>query len=100
MQVTLTATPGAYGSYNFIVLLQTGSGEAVPNATVSLDLTMPSMAMSPVHVGLNPVQPVTTGAYRADGVLSMTGQWVAKVTVTPQGATAPSVITFAFTATY
>lgn len=100
MQVTLTATPGAYGSYNFTVLLQAGQGIAVPNATVTMDLTMPSMAMAPVHVALTPVQPATTGAYRADGVLSMTGQWSAQVSVTPQGAATPTVTTFIFNATY
>ena len=61
---------------------------------------MPSMAMAPVHVALTPVQPATTGAYRADGVLSMTGQWSAQVSVTPQGAATPTVTTFIFNATY
>jgi protein SCO1/2 len=100
MLVTLTATPGQYGSYNFIVSLQNDAGAALPNATVSLDLTMPSMAMTPVHVDLKPVQPSTTGAYRADGVLSMAGQWVATVTVAPQGASTPVTTSFSFTATY
>ncbi len=100
MQVTLTATPGAYGSYNFTVLLQSGSGVAVPSATVALDLTMPSMAMSPVHVTLKPIQPASAGAYRADGVLSMAGEWVALVSVTQPGATTPVTTTFTFTATY
>jgi protein SCO1/2 len=101
MQVTLTATPGAYGSYNFTVLLQDGSGVAVPNATVAMDLTMPSMpAMSPVHVTLKAVQPVTTGAYRADGVLSMTGQWDASITIRPQSSTTPAITSFIFSAAY
>jgi protein SCO1 len=100
MQVTLTATPGAFGSYNFTVLLQTAGGVAVPNATVTMDLSMPGMAMVGVHVALAPVQPATTGAYRADGVLSMTGQWSAQVSVTPQGAAASSRTTFNFNATY
>jgi cytochrome oxidase Cu insertion factor (SCO1/SenC/PrrC family) len=100
LQVTLTAAPGSYGSYNFTVLLQNGDGLALPGAAVTLDLTMPSMAMAPVHVALTPVQSVTTGAYRADGVLSMSGQWAAKVSVTVHGATAPSETTFIFTATY
>lgn len=100
MQVTLTATPGSYGSYNFSVLLQDGSGVAVANATVTLDLNMPSMAMSPVHVTLTPVQPATTGAYRADGILSMTGQWVATVTITPPGGGGSQITNFTFNATY
>jgi protein SCO1/2 len=100
MQVTLTSAPGQYGAYNFTVLAQTGNGEAVPNAKVSLDLSMPSMTMQPVHVDLQPVQPVSTGAYRADGVLSMKGQWVVDVTITPPGAAQPVVSTFSFTANY
>lgn len=99
MQVTLTATPGQYGSYNFIALVQNAGGAAVANATVTLDLTMPSMAMSPVHADLKPVQPASTGAYRADGVLSMNGAWSALVTITAPGS-APVTTTFAFAAAY
>ncbi len=100
VQVTLTCSPAQYGSYDFTVLLQTASAQAVPNANVSLDLTMPSMVMQPVHVDLQPIAPVTAGAYRATGVLSMAGQWVVNVNVTPRGATQPSVSVFSFTAKY
>ncbi len=100
MQVTLTSAPGQYGTYDFTVLLQTANGEAIPNATVALDLTMPSMAMQPVHVDLQPLAPASTGAYRASGVLSMKGQWTVTVTITPQGATQPSVTIFSFNAKY
>lgn len=100
MQVTLTSAPGQYGAYNFTVLLETSNSEAIPNAQVSLDLTMTSMTMQPVHVDLQPVQPASTGAYRADGVLSMKGQWVVNVTITPSGVSQPSVTTFSFSANY
>ncbi|HEY8324276.1 MAG TPA: SCO family protein [Ktedonobacterales bacterium] len=100
MQVTLTAAPGQYGAYDFTILLQTTNGEAIPNAQVALDLSMPSMAMQPVHVDLQPLAPVTTGAYRANGVLSMQGDWVVNVTITPAGATQPVTTSFTFTAKY
>jgi hypothetical protein len=100
MQVTLTSAPGQYGTYDFTVLLQTANGEAIPNAAVSLDLTMTAMAMQPLHVDLQPVAPASTGAYRASGVLSMQGQWKVNVTITPSGASQPSVTTFSFTAKY
>lgn len=100
MQVTLTSAPGQYGAYDFTVLAETANGEAIPNAKVSLDLSMPSMAMQPVHVDLQPVAPASTGAYRANGVLSMQGQWVVDVTVTPPGASQPSVSAFSFNAAY
>lgn len=100
MQVTLTSAPGQYGAYDFIVLAQTANGEAIPNAKVSLDLSMPSMTMAPVHVDLQPVLPASTGAYRVTGVLSMKGQWVVDVTITPPGATQPSVSAFTFNAAY
>lgn len=100
MQVTLTAAPGQYGAYDFTVLAQTANGEAIPNAKVSLDLSMTSMTMQPVHVDLQPVAPASTGAYRANGVLSMQGQWVVDVTITPPGASQPSVSAFSFIAAY
>jgi len=100
MQVTLTAAPGQYGAYDFTILLQTSNGEAIPNAQVALDLSMPSMTMQLLHVDLQPLAPVTTGAYRANGVLSMKGDWLVNVTITPAGATQPVTTTFTFTATY
>ncbi|HEX9036196.1 MAG TPA: SCO family protein [Ktedonobacterales bacterium] len=101
MLVTLTATPGSYGSYNFSVVVESADGAAaIPNLTVTLDLAMPSMAMTPIHVALKPVQPASTGAYRADGVLSMKGTWAAQVTISRPGATASSMTTFIFDATY
>lgn len=100
MQVTLTATPGQYGAYDYTILLQNPNGEAIPNAQVALDLSMPSMTMQPLHVDLQPLAPVTTGAYRATGVLSMKGAWVANVTITPTGATQPVTTSFTFTANY
>ena len=99
-QVTLTSTPGQYGSYDFTVLVATASGAAIPNAKVALDLTMPSMAMQPVHVDLKPSVPASAGAYHATGVLSMQGQWVVDVTITPPGASQPTVSAFTFNATY
>lgn len=100
MQVTLTSSPGQYGAYDYTVLLQNQQSEAIPNARVSLDLSMPDMAMQPVHEDLQPVAPAAAGSYRATGVLSMKGRWIVHVTITPQGAATPSVTTFSFDANY
>lgn len=100
MRVTLTSAPGQYGAYDFTVLVETASGTAISNARVALDLSMPSMAMQPVHVDLKPVAPASTGTYRATGVLSMKGQWVVNVTITPPGGGQPSVSAYTFTANF
>jgi len=100
MQVTLTSAPGQYGAYDFTVLVETANGTAIPNARVALDLSMPSMAMQPVHVDLKPVAPASAGAYRANGVLSMQGQWVVDVTMTSHGGGQPSVSAFTFNAAF
>jgi cytochrome oxidase Cu insertion factor (SCO1/SenC/PrrC family) len=100
MQVTLTAAPGQYGAYDFTILLVNSTGVAIPNAQVALDLSMTDMTMQPLHVDLQPLTPATTGAYRANGVLSMKGDWVVNVTITPAGATQPVTTSFTFTAKY
>jgi protein SCO1 len=97
--IALTATPAQYGTYTFTVAVQDANGVPVQGAAVDLDLTMPGMQMSPLSVHLSPVEPPVPGAYRADGVLSMIGQWQAVVRVVPAGASQLIQATFHFTST-
>lgn len=100
MQVTLTSAPGQYGAYDYTIVLQDLTGQTIPNARVSLDLSMADMKMQPVHVDMQPATPASTGAYHATGVLSMRGRWLADVTITRPGATQPSVTVFSFEASH
>lgn len=97
--VELTATPAAFGTYTFTVTVEDAQGVPVQGASVTMELTMPDMAMAPVKVTLSPLSPPVPGTYQAQGVLSMVGGWQAVVTVTPTGG-APLTATFVFTARY
>jgi protein SCO1 len=94
--VSLTAIPAQYGTYTFIVEVQDGQGAPVQNAAVSINLTMLSMQMAPLNVSLGPTNPAVPGAYQAKGVLSMVGQWQAKVQVQPAGGGSAIQATFVF----
>lgn len=95
--LSLTARPAQYGTYDFIVEALDGNGVPVQNATVSIALTMPAMAMTPLMVKLGPTNPPIPGAYEAQGVLSMYGQWQAVVKVQPAGGGSALQATFTFT---
>jgi hypothetical protein len=95
--ISLTARPGQYGSYDFIVEVLDNAGAPVQNATVSISLTMPVMPMTPIAKTLGPTNPPVPGAYEAQGVLSMHGQWQAVVKVQPAGGASPVQATFTFT---
>ncbi|HLJ80226.1 MAG TPA: SCO family protein, partial [Ktedonobacterales bacterium] len=87
--VSLTARPAQYGSYDFIVEVLDANGTPVQNAAVSISLAMPAMPMAPLVVSLGPSNPPVPGAYEAQGVLSMYGQWQAVVKVQPAGGGSP-----------
>ena len=95
--ISLTARPAQYGTYDFIVEALDGNGTPMQNASVSIALTMSAMAMTPLTVSLGPTNPSVPGAYTAQGVLSMYGQWQAVVKVRPAGGGAPLQATFTFT---
>jgi hypothetical protein len=98
--VALTATPGRFGTYTFTVELMDASGAPSQGAVVDLQLNMPDMQMGSLRVHLAPVNPPTPGAYQAQGVLSMKGQWQAVVQIVTPGATQPVQATFRFPAQY
>ncbi len=97
--IDLTATPGRFGTYSYMIALGNAQGTPVQGATVSLHLTMPDMEMEPVDVTLAPLNPPIPGSYEATGVLSMAGQWQAVVQVQIPG-TAPVQATFSYTTVY
>jgi protein SCO1/2 len=98
--VALTATPGRFGTYTFTVELMDASGVPTQGAAVDLQLTMTDMQMGSLRVHLAPITPTVPGAYQAQGVLSMKGQWQAVVQVVTPGATQPMQATFQFTTLY
>jgi protein SCO1/2 len=98
--LTLTAVPGAYGTYSFTVAAQDAQAQPLQGATVALDLSMTDMYMGDLVVPLRPVGFSAPGTYQATGVLSMYGQWQAIVEVTPQGSRQQVKATFTFTAKF
>ncbi len=103
--ITFDATPGSYGSYDFTVYAWDAHNIPV-QGVVSMTLDMTSMVMSPIHTTLDPMDTSLPGAYQAQGVISMTGQWSAVVQVAPAApsstaaAPQPWQIPFTFTARY
>jgi hypothetical protein len=68
----------------FDVTLADVSGQAINDATISLDLTMPGMYMPPNQVTL---QSLGAGKYRATGRFTMRGPWRIEVIITIAGKT-------------
>lgn len=97
--ISLTAKPGQFGTYTFTISVLDSDGAPLQGASVSMDLMMPDMPMSPLHVDLAPLNPPVPGAYRAGGVLSMLGRWQAAVKISPPGGAQPIATMFAFTTT-
>ncbi|HUY79273.1 MAG TPA: SCO family protein [Ktedonobacterales bacterium] len=103
--ITLDATPGSYGSYDFTV--HAWDAHNIPvQGVVSMTLHMTSMVMAPLHTTLDPLDSSLPGAYETQGVLSMAGQWNVTVQVAPNppsstaAALQPWQIPFTFTARY
>jgi protein SCO1 len=99
-RIALTAAAGQFGTYTFTVTAQDNQGVPMQGATVTLNLTMPAMAMTPLHVTAPPLNPPVPGSYQAPGVLSMRGEWQVVVRVQPSGGAQPVQVTFRFTAAY
>jgi cytochrome oxidase Cu insertion factor (SCO1/SenC/PrrC family) len=98
--IALTVIPAPFGNYDYTVVAQDAQGTPIPGARVSLDLTMPAMAMAPLRINLTPVSPPIPGAYGARGVISMRGLWQVVVHVQPPNGAAAVQATFQFTAQY
>ena len=94
--ISLTAIPQNYGTYGFTIEALDGQGTPIQGATVSMDLSMPAMAMTPLSVKLGASNPPIPGTYQAQGVLAMYGQWQAAVTVQPPNGAPALHTTFTF----
>jgi hypothetical protein len=79
--------PSGTQASDFEVTLTDTSGNPLPGADISLDLTMPSMWMPPNQISLQPIQ---DGKYHASGHFTMRGMWRIEVIIT-RGADNQSV---------
>ena len=85
--VTVALTPFPPASFqngNFLITLTDAKGQAITDAKVSLDLTMPSMRMPSNKPN---AQHVGDGKYTASGLWTMRGWWRIQVTIVRGGAT-------------
>lgn len=71
--------PSGTQSGDFDVTLTNTNGQAITDATVSLDLTMPGMWMPPNQLS---AEPVSDGKYHATGRFTMRGLWRIEVIIT------------------
>lgn len=89
-EVTLsTETPPKMGDTRFEATV-TRNGQPVTDATVNLDLSMPSMQMAGPDVTLKP----SGNDYEGTANLSMGGEWQAKTTVSAGGETGTAIYNF------
>jgi hypothetical protein len=76
--------PTGFNPADFEVTLTDANGQAINDATVSLDLTMPTMWMPPNQF---PLTSASNGKYSATGQFTMRGLWRIEVIVTRGGKT-------------
>jgi hypothetical protein len=70
--------PVGFQKNDFDVTLTDGNGQAITDAAITLDLTMPAMWMPPNTLA---AQPVGNGHYRASGRFTMRDQWRIEVII-------------------
>ena len=84
VMITLNPYPPTVSMNEFTVILTDASGQAINDATVSLDLTMPAMHMPPNQ----PELPfVADGRYVGSAPFTMRGWWRIEVLITRGGQT-------------
>ena len=76
--------PTGFNPADFEVTLTDASGQTIKDATVSLNLTMPTMWMPPNQFTLTSV---SDGKYFATGQFTMRGPWRIEVIITRDGKT-------------
>jgi hypothetical protein len=76
--------PTGFNPADFEVTLTDANGQVINDATVSLDLTMPTMWMPPNQFSLTSV---SDGKYSATGQFTMRGPWRIEVVITRGGQT-------------
>jgi hypothetical protein len=70
--------------HDFAITLTDQQGQAISDATIRLDLTMPGMMMPPNQFDL---EPAGAGLYHARGLFSMRGPWRIEAIITLAGRT-------------
>ena len=75
----LNPYPPSVGQSNFDVTLTDAGGQAIDDAAISLDLTMPSMWMPPNQLTM---EFISAGKYHAAGQFTMRGGWRIEVIMT------------------
>ncbi len=80
----LNPYPPSVGQSNFDITLTDAGGQAIDDAAISLDLTMPSMWMPPNQLTM---EFVSAGKYHAAGQFTMRGGWRIEVLITRGGET-------------
>lgn len=77
------STPHAFAAQRYTIRVTDTTGHAVSGAQVQLTLAMATMDMPAIHLA---AAPLGSGAYTAEGALTMPGEWHAEVTLTlPSG---------------
>jgi hypothetical protein len=76
--------PSVSKSSEFEITLTDANGQAISDATISLDLTMPGMYMPPNLLNL---EPSGEGKYLASGRFTMRGPWRMEAIITIGGKT-------------
>jgi hypothetical protein len=79
--------PTGYNPSDFEVTLTDANGQAISDATVNVNLTMPTMWMPPNQF---PLTAASNGKYSAPGQFTMRGPWRIEVVIT-RGAKTQSV---------
>ena len=80
ISLTLNPYPASVGrSTDFDVTLTDAKGQSIDDASISLDLTMPSMWMPPNQLAS---EFVSNGKYHANGQFTMRGGWRIEVIIT------------------
>ena len=74
--------PSGNAPTNFVVNLADASGQPVSDASIGLDLTMPSMWMPPNQLDM---KAGAAGKYQASGYFTMRGLWRIEVIITRSG---------------
>ncbi len=76
--------PSVSKASTFEIKLSDAEGNAITDATISVDLTMPGMYMPPNMLTL---EPTNAGKYAATGRFTMRGPWRMEVIITLNGQT-------------
>jgi copper transport protein len=79
LEVTLSVSPGKFGTNTFTVLVKNVDGTPVNNGSLFIVITMVEMDMGTNTINLTPA--ATAGTYSGQGELPMAGHWKLEVVI-------------------